>query len=394
MNTTSSAAPTGAVAPPPLLSIGFRPFFLGAGLGAISLIGVWLFAQSTPLTIPAYGPTMTWHGHEMLFGYAAAVIAGFLLTAVRNWTSRQTIEGWPLAALALLWLAARILPLTGAAPLAVAIVDLAFLPLVAIAIARPILAAKNYKNLVVVGLLTLLWLADLAVHSTPLGGHPSASVWGLEAGIWIVLAVIAVIGGRVLPFFTRRGLPGFTPKTWRPIELAAAPTLLLTAAATIAEAPAALTATVATLAAAVHATRLAGITTRRIWSTPLVWVLHVAYAWLAVGLLLHALAALGLITPNLARHALTIGAIGGMTLGMMARVALGHTGRDLVTAPQTNLAFVLANLAVLARVALPIAAPSTYAASIQIAGALWIAAFLIFTATYFPILITPRPRPE
>ncbi len=394
MNPTSSATAAGAPAPSPLLSIGFRPFFLCAGAGAVALIGVWLFAQVDPINVPAYGPTMAWHGHEMVFGYAAAVLAGFLLTAVRNWTSRQTIEGWPLAALTLLWLAGRILPATGAGPLLVAIVDLAFLPLVAVAIARPIFRAKNYKNLVVIGLLTLLWLADLAVHSTPLGGHPAATTWGLEAGVWLVLAFIAVIGGRVLPFFTRRGVPGTTPKTWRPIELAAGPVLLLAAAAIIAEAPPALTATVATLAAAVHAVRLAGITSRRIWTTPLVWVLHVAYAWLVIGLLLQALAAYGLVMPTVARHALTIGTIGGMTLGMMARVALGHTGRDLITAPQTNVAFVLANLAVLARVAIPIAAPSAYAASIQIAGALWIAAFLIFTVTYFPILISPRPRPE
>lgn len=394
MNPTASAAAPPAAAPSPLLSIGFRPFFLCAGAGAIALIGMWLFTQFHPVTIRAYGPTMAWHGHEMLFGYTAAVLAGFLLTAVRNWTSLQTIEGWPLAALTLLWLAGRLLPATGAGPLPVAIVDLAFLPMVVVAIARPIIRSKNYRNLVVIGLLTLLWLADLAVHSTPLGGHPAAATWGLEAGVWLVLAVIAVIGGRVLPFFTRRGIPGSTPKTWRPIELTAAPLLLLTAAVTIANAPPALIAAVATLTAAVHAIRLAGITSRRIWTTPLVWVLHVAYAWLAIGLLLHALAALGLIMPNLARHALTIGTIGGMTLGMMARVGLGHTGRELIAAPQTNLAFILINLAVLARVALPIAAPSVYATSIQIAGALWIAAFLIFIVTYFPILISPRPRPE
>jgi uncharacterized protein involved in response to NO len=386
----ASAAP----APHPLLSIGFRPFFLGAGLAAVALVAVWLFAQRSPLTVPAYGPTMAWHGHEMLFGYTAAVIAGFLLTAVRNWTSRPTLEGRPLAALALLWLAARVLPLTGAGPLPTALLDLAFLPLLAIAIAVPIFAAKSYKNLVIVALVAALWLADLAVHSTPLGGHPSAATWGLEAAIWLILALISVIGGRVLPFFTRRALPGFTPRAWRPIELAATPALLLTAAATLAAAPAPLTAALATLAAAIHATRLAGLATRRALAAPLLWVLHLAYAWLAAGLLLHALAVLGLIPLTLARHALTIGAIGGMTLGMMARVALGHTGRDLVTAPQTNLAFALANLAVLARVALPLAAPSTYAASIQLAGALWIAAFLIFTVTYFPILISPRPRPE
>lgn len=373
-----------------VFALGFRPFFLLAGLAAALLLPVWgIGFASGHLVSPYYGG-FAWHAHEMLFGFAVAVIAGFLLTAVRNWTGIDTLRGTPLAALAALWLAGRVLPFVpGLPPLLLAVVDLAFLPALMLALAVPLLRSGQRHNLALLLVLAGLWAANLAMHLSALGTG-AAALWPANAAVLLIVVLMAVIGGRVLPFFTERAVPGARTRRHPVLEGSALISLVgLLALAVFWPQPGA-TAALALLAAALHGLRLAGWFDARVRHIPILWVLHLGYAWIVVGLALYGLAALGLLAPSLAVHAFTAGAIGVLTLGMMARVALGHTGRPMQAAPATVWAFVLINLAAFARVALPLFAPGGYAAWIATSSLLWTAAFALFLWVYVPILLRPR----
>lgn len=371
------------------LALGFRPFFLLAGAAAVVLVAAWLAIYRGRLAPPAYYDLFTWHGHEMVFGYTVAVIAGFLLTAVRNWTSMPTPTGVSLGGLAAVWLAGRVAPLAPLPGWAIAAVDIAFLPLLAVALAPPLLRRPQARQAVFLPLLLTLAAANAMVHLQMLGLASASARPGLRMAVGVVVLIIAVVAGRVLPFFTQRGV-GAAPRQWPAVEWAV---WLTTAGMAVAEplaAPAALLGPLAAAAAAAHALRLAGWYDRRIWRVPLLWVLHLGYAWLPVGFAMTALAAAGLIIPQPALHALTVGGIGVLTLGMMARVALGHTGRALQAAPPIALACGLINAAAAVRVLVPAAWPDWYASSVLGAGVLWIAAFALFTAVYAPILLRAR----
>jgi uncharacterized protein involved in response to NO len=371
-------------------ALGFRPFFLAAGLYAVLMMGLWLLVLRGSL-VPGELPPPVWHGHEMLFGFAVAVIAGFLLTAARNWTGIATPSGPPLAALFLLWLAGRLgflipgLP----APL-VALLDLAFLPVLAWVLAAPIHKAKQLHNYPFPIMLLALTLANALVHGDALGWTPGTARTGLHLAAYGVVAMIMVMGGRVIPSFTDNKL-GSRARRWPLLErLLPAVTLGTLLAALLAPASP-LTALAAALAAAMHGARLAGWYTRKLWSVPLLWILHLGYAWIVLGFALLALSAAGLgSAASSALHAFTAGAIGTLTLGMMARVSLGHSGRMLEPAPLMTWAFVAVNLAALSRVALPLVFPAAWSAGITAAGLLWMAAFGLFSALYMPILLRPR----
>jgi len=375
-----------------LFALGFRPFFLLAGIAAALLVPIWVYSfAGTGFTFPYYDP-LTWHGHEMLFGYSVAVIAGFLLTAVTNWTGLPTLSGKALASLALLWLAARVLPFfAGAvAPWLIAGVDLLFLPLLAVAIALPLLRSRQKQQLVFLLVLAALTGANLMVHLQLLGYDASSARLGLKLATYLVIMLVVILGGRVIPFFTDGGLGRKTSRSWKTVEILAVVSLLLliildlTAAAPIA------IAVLAGLAALMHAIRLYGWYQAGIWRVPLLWVLHLGYAWLVVGLLLLALGASGQINPSLYLHAFTLGAIGSMTLGMMARVSLGHTGRELVVGWPLGTAFALINLAAVMRIILPLFDAQNYSLWIHLAGVFWTLAFALFVLVYARILILPR----
>ena len=380
--------------PPPrfaLFALGFRPLFLAAGVSAVALVLAWVASFRFGWVAPASYGYGGWHAHEMLFGYAAAVLAGFLLTAVRNWTSVDTISGLPLAALALLWVAGRVTQVVPLVPLAVgAALDVAFLPLCALAIAHPIRKARNRRNIAFPPLLLALGGCNLIVHLDLLGITPGLAPKAIEAALYTVLAIIAVVGGRVFPFFTEKRLEGFERRTWPWIERLAAPSLLAVGAVSVAWPGGTALLVVSLAAAALHAVRLAGWWDRRVFGVPLLWVLHLAYGWLIVGLLMEGLATLGLGAAQLARHALTLGGIGALTLGMMARVSLGHTGRPLRATRVTAAAFVLIHLAVALRVVGPLIAPALYYDLAAAAGLAWAAAFALFLGVYTPILIQRR----
>ena len=380
-------APPGGWAP---FALGFRPFFIAAGLHAVLMMALWLWVLRGSLDIGVWSPPI-WHGHEMLFGYTVAVIAGFLLTAAQNWTGIRTPSGLPLAALFVLWLAGRVGFLVPGVPSGlVALVDLAFLPVLALVLALPILKAKQLHNYPFPIMLLALTAANALVHAEALGWASDTASLGLHLAIYVVVTMIVVMGGRVIPSFTDNKLRT-RARRWKPIEWLV-PFATLAALLSALMAPDSLaTALLAALAAGVHFTRLAGWYTSKFWSVPLLWILHLGYAWIALGFALLALSAAGVAAAgDSALHAFTAGGIGVLTLGMMARVSLGHSGRQLESAPVMTLAFVAVNLAALIRVAWPLLFPSAYAEGMAIAGLVWMTAFGLFAAIYTPILLRPR----
>ncbi len=374
-----------------LFALGFRPFFLAAGVAATLLMAVWLVVLAGPGEWSNYFPPTIWHGHEMVFGYATAVIAGFLLTAVRNWTNLPTATGVGLAALAGLWLAGRITPFFPDAlpPGLIAAIDLAFLPTVALAVSIPVWKAGQRHNFQFAILLLLLTLANALTHPA----LNDDGVWarqGLYLGANLILFLMAVMGGRVIPFFIERAVEGARNRTSARVDLAALLGIALVTLLEFAAASAWAVAVTAMAAAAANAIRLAGWHHPGLWREPLLWVLFLGYGWLVVALGLKGLAAQGWLAPSTALHALTVGGIGVLTLGMMPRVALGHTGRPMRAPRAIPTAFVLLNLAVLSRVALPALIPESYTLWVNLAGALWCGAFALFVLRYAPVLLRPR----
>jgi len=388
--------------PPPsgrlgvLFSLGFRPFFIGAGWLSIVYLGLWLAAYSggrTPAT--CFRNAVFWHQHEMVFGYTAAVIAGFLLTAVINWTGLPTASGAKLAALFGLWLAGRALPFFPSfVPYAViAAVDVAFLPVLALVIAVPIMKKRLLRNMGYAPLLLGLAAANTCFYLSLAGRLPIPPQRPILAAIWLILTVVAVVGGRVIPFFTRSAIPRSRPTTWRAVEALSIASVLGLAVLEICGAPGRIIAPVAIAAGLTHLVRLAGWHVAGVWKIPLLWVLYLGYGWFVLGLFLMSAAAWQLVLPMVAMHALATGAIGVLTLGMMARVTLGHTGRPMQSRRPTVLAFVLINLATVCRVLLPLLAPAQYRLAINLSGSLWIAAFLLFAIVHTPMLLRPEHNP-
>jgi uncharacterized protein involved in response to NO len=341
-----------------LWNLGFRPFYLLASL--FSSISVLLWAAQFSGYLPAtYLRGPAWHGHEMLFGYTIAVIAGFLLTAVRAWTNQPTASGEPLMALAALWVAGRVLVLTPY-PMAATLVNAAFPLALAVAIGIPLVRARNVRNYFFIGLLLLMSALVLAVHLASQGRIELPPRVGLQLGLDVVLFIMAVMGGRVTPMFTNNGVPGANATRHPLVEKFALGSVILLFAADSLQLPQPVIAAIALAGALAHGARLYLWKPWRTLSTPLVWILHAAYAWIVIHLALRGLTALDLVAAPYATHALTIGAIGGMTLGMMTRTARGHTGRPLVTDRFEIAMFVLIQVAAVARVFCGIASPGLY----------------------------------
>jgi uncharacterized protein involved in response to NO len=376
------------VSGPALWSYGFRPFYLLASLFAAAGILLWV-AQYSGILPAAYLAGPLWHGHEMLFGFATAVIAGFLLTAVATWTQQPPLHGLPLMILALLWLLGRGLVLTPFA-MAAAVANVLFPIAVAGAIAIPLVRTRNLRNLVFIGFLALLGLLSLMVHLASQDLLRIPALLGLQAALDVVLLVIAVVAGRVVPMFTNNGVPGAGATRQPMLEKAALGAIVLLFIADLLRWDGLVISLLAGLAAVVHAARLYLWRPWRTLRAPLVWILHAAYAWIVVHLALRGLAGTGWVAATLATHALTVGAIGGMTIGMMTRTARGHTGRPLKAGRAELAMFALIQAAALVRVLGAMVAPAHYLASIQASGLLWSAAFGLYASTYWPVLTKPR----
>ncbi|MBK9135069.1 MAG: NnrS family protein [Betaproteobacteria bacterium] len=376
-----------------LWRLGFRPFYLLASSFAALSIGAWAMQYAGWLP-GAYLQGPLWHAHEMVFGFALAVIVGFLFTAGRNWTNRPTPTGAALAALAALWVAGRVLVLTPF-PLAAAVVSAAFPLAAAVALAIPFFAARNQRNYFFVALLVLMAVADALFHLTLAGLLSLPGNLGIQVALDAVLFIMAVMGGRVIPMFTNNGVPGAAATRNARLETAVLGMTLVLLPLDLLHPglvtlPAGVVATVLAVCAALHAARWwrwqPWTTTR----TPIVWVLHVAYLWIIVHLALRAAAALGWAAPSVATHALTVGAIGGLIIGMITRTARGHTGRPLRAGRGEVVAYVLVALAAVVRTFVPLFAPSFQIASVTVSAAMWSAAFAIYAVVYWPILTRPR----
>jgi uncharacterized protein involved in response to NO len=376
----------------PLFNLGFRAFFALAGLAALTLIVVWSAMIKGELAHENYYSQNYWHSHEMLLGYSVAVIAGFLLTAVKNWTGKPTLSGDQLAGLCLLWLYGRIVPFyEGLLPNGlIALIDFAFLPVMAYQIAKPILQAKQYKNLLFVGLLLVLALGNGLVHAQILNLEENTAWLGIQLVLATIIIMILVIAGRVFPFFTERGLPGTLTIRNPLFDTLSIASALLVFALELADISGTFLALAALLAVAANALRLSGWYVQKIWYVPLLWVLYVGYGWIILGFALTVLSAFEVILPTLALHAFTLGGIGVLTLGMMARVSLGHTGRALRASNAIAIGFLLINVAALFRVLLPAILPSWYNFLMYVSTFSWLAAFSLFIFVYTPILTSIR----
>ncbi len=380
---------------PALLSYGFRPFFLFGSLYAGLAILAWLPAFYGELELSTAFAPRDWHIHEMLYGYLAAVITGFLLTAVPNWTGRLPIQGPPLLVLVVVWLAGRLVIAVSASTgwVFAAVVDSSFLLLVGLATAREILAGKNWRNLKVLLILTVLFAGNAAFHlEAGLQGHAE---YGARIGIAASIALIMLIGGRIVPSFTRNWLvrenPGRLPAPFGSFDVAA---MLLSAAALLTWVVEPLgwwTGAALMAAGFLQAARLARWAGDRTSRDRLVLVLHVAYAFVPIGFVLVGLAAFSLVPASAGVHAWTGGAIGLMTLAVMSRASLGHTGRALVASMPTQIVYALALVAAVARVCAGVH-PEWSQALLPAAGIAWAAAFLGFAMIYWNVLTRPRLR--
>ncbi|MCA0241354.1 MAG: NnrS family protein [Proteobacteria bacterium] len=371
-----------------LFDLGFRPFYLLASVFAALSIPLWALQFSGWLREP-YLAGPLWHAHEMLFGFTLAVIVGFLFTAGRNWTNQPTPTGWPLAALAALWLAARLLVLTPYA-LAAAAANIAFPLAAALALAVPFVKARNQRNYFFIGLLALLALASAVIHLSQLGLLALPPGRGVQVALDVVLFILSVMGGRVIPMFTNNGVPGAAASRRPWVEKAALGSVLALIVLDVLGIDGAPLAVVAALACAAHAARWALWQPWKTLRVPLVWVLHLAYLWVPLHLALRVAGVLGLAAPSLAVHALTVGAVGGMVIGMMTRTARGHTARPLRADGYEVTCYVLVALAALVRVGGPLLAPAGLVHAVLLSAALWSAGFGLYAVRYWPILSRPR----
>ncbi|MEK6662963.1 MAG: NnrS family protein [Pseudomonadota bacterium] len=377
-----------------LFNLGFRPFFLLAGLFSIASILLWgsIFVYGWPAPRLPYSLSQ-WHAHEMIYGYAMAVVAGFLLTAVRNWTNLPTVTGLPLGGLTALWLAARVVGLVMPQHVwLMAGLDGAFNLLLCVALAQPIIRAKQKQQIGILSKIVLLTLSNALFYLGALGYLEQGIAWGLYAGLYLIISLIFVMARRVVPFFIERGV-GYEVvlqnRAW--VDRSSIFLLLLFLISEVFLRWAGIAALLAALLVVVHGVRLYGWHTPGIWRKPLLWVLFVGYAAAVFGFLLKAVTPLMGLPPSLAVHAFAVGGIGMMTVGMMARVALGHTGRSIQEPIKSlPLIFFLLAAAFIARVLLPLAVPTHYLVWLAFAQVFWISAYALFLFIYLPILIKPR----
>lgn len=382
----------------PLLRQAFRPMFLlGASFSALAML-LWILALAGTITLPVYGNVLVWHSHEMIFGFVAAIVVGFLLTAVQNWTGLRATHGRALGILTTVWILGRLAFLFGAnLPVwLVAAVDLLFLPLAAILLAVPLIQVKQQRNLFFVPVLFLLTFCNALMHYGLVENRFDLQQLGSQNAVWLVTLLMAIVGGRVLPMFTANGTmtQKAEPIVW--LDRIALGSLWLIFVLNItlfsAQLPNEMMAAIYGICAVALAIRCLRW---RIWitlSVPLLWSLHIAYLFIPFGLALFALRELGFdVSNSVAIHALTAGAMGNMILAMIARVSLGHSGRPLQPKAIMSVAFLLVFTAALTRVVLVWLLPEFSLPWYAIGAAAWILAYAIYVVVYLPILTTPRP---
>lgn len=372
----------------PLLRLGFRPFYL---------LGVSVAALGIPLWIARYygwlpglpNVGLYWHMHEMVFGFAMAIVIGFLYTAVRAWTGLPTARGTPLALLGVLWIAGRIAMLL-ADPLTAAVIDGLFIPVAALPLYLVLRRANNRRNLFLILLLALLTATNLLYHCAVLGVISLVPTLPVEGAILIIVLLVSIIGARVIPTFTKNTLPAVIPLIHAKRDRISVALVVLCTASWLLGLPPALMAALAAATGVSLSIRLLFWKPWRTWRVPLLWILHLSYAWIAVGFFLLALAALGMTPVSAAFHAFTVGAMAGMIIGMVTRTALGHTGRPLRAGTAETTMYVLIQLGAVTRLCAALAPAQWREHALLASTVCWSAAFLLYLAVYGPYLLQTR----
>lgn len=375
-----------------LWNLAFRPFFLLASGAAAIFVFLWLAVWTGAMPAPQYFTTpVLWHAHEMLFAFASVVVVGFLMTASQNWTGKRGVHGWRLQVLVAVWLAARIMPWFVTPPsLLYAALDLSFLLLAVAFLAPYLLQASQRRNMGLLGVLAVLAIANGLVHWEAAGLGFGMATRGQALAIGMIAVVISVIGGRVIPLFTRNAEKSAKVRSWRPLDLSA---VILTVAYALTDTlipGTTIFGFIALLAALAHAARWLLWDP---WATrhqPILWILFTGYFWLVIGLFLRGFGVWLSIPASLGIHAITVGAIGILIYGIMPRVSLGHTGRPITPQRALVVGFTLINGAAIVRVAIAGFAASHYADAVIVSGILWAIAFGIFCVLFVPILTAPR----
>jgi uncharacterized protein involved in response to NO len=375
-----------------LLQKGFRPFFLFGGIWAVCLVPWWAFTYDR---LPSGEPglsSISWHSHEMVFGFTAAILAGFLLTAVENWTSRTTARGPFLAALVGLWAIGRLVGLGGFTASIAGLADLSFLPALTVAIAIPILLARSKRNYLLLATLPILWACDLHLHLQTSGLLPQSFLRTDLVAVDLVVVVMVIITGRIVPLFTRNALADESIQSSAGLGTAAIVSVLTVCAIEVVAPGGSLMAVICCVAGCLVLARSIHWGAHRTLGRPILWVLHLGHGWIGAGLLLKAAAAAGTgVPPSAATHALTAGAIGTLTLGMMARVTLGHTGRPIHASPIMTIAFVAITIGAVLRVFGPWLRADLTRSALIASAVCWSIAFALYVVGNARILMTPRP---
>ena len=386
-------APAAAGHAAPLFEAGFRPFFLGAMIYGALAMAAWMAEFVFGLSLPGavlYGSL--WHAHEMVYGYGAAVVAGFLLTAARNWTGLPTANGGALAALFALWVAARLafafMPASPVAPVLDALFNLALF----VAVAQPIVRVRQWRQLGILTKLLLIGLGNTVFYLGAAGVLENGMRLAVHGGVYVLIGLILTMARRLIPFFTERGVGA--PVTLRNaawLDGACLASYLAWFVLVLFTSETRIAALFALLLTALHALRLGFWWTPLVLARPLLWSLHLSYACMVLAFALAAAAGFGWLAPSLALHMFALGGIGLVTISMMARVSLGHTGRNVHAAPAgLTWVFALGGACIVTRVLLPLALPGHYLVLVVVAQALWIACFGLLTWMYAPILLAPR----
>lgn len=377
-----------------LFNLGFRPFFLGAGIFAVISIVSWMLVYFSLSTLSIENVSASqWHAHEMLYGYGMAVVAGFLLTAVKNWTGIPTLHGKPLMLLFMLWCTARVLFLFGTALLPwAAMADLLFGLILIVAIVIPIVKAKQWMQLAVVSKIILLWVGNLVFYLGCVGVLASGMLYAINGAVLLFMSLILMIGRRVIPFFIERGVEyKIQLKQYKWLDISILLVFVALFLNVIFLQISSLTSLLAGILFTLNGYRLYNWHNAGIWRVPLLWSLYLSAWFINLGFFFYGLQILFSHLSILTLHIFTVGGIGLMTLSMMSRVALGHTGRDIRKSSRwMSFAFAGVVVCVIFRVVVPMFAMQFYTSWVLVAAIFWILAFAIFVVIYTPILLMPR----
>lgn len=373
----------------PLLRLAFRPFYLGAALVAALAIPLWLASYYGWLTtFPNIN--MTWHMHEMVYGFAVAVIVGFLYTGGQAWTGLRTPHGWSLAAIVAFWVAARLAMLLGN-PITAAIIDGAFLFVAAVPLYLVLKRANNKRNMFTILILLLLGLANVLYHCAYNGMLSMSPALPIHGAILVVVMLETLMGGRVIPGFTKNTLPSVAPIVNARRDQITVTLIALGSIAWLVPVPRGLAALLCGLAGISLLVRVLGWKPWRTVAVPLLWILHLSYAWIGVGFLLLSLAALGKVSVSAAFHALTVGSMAGLIIGMITRTALGHTGRPLKARSVEVAMYGLVHIGAISRLAAALVPGATWhQTALLVAMSCWSIAFVLYLLVYGFYLSRPR----